>query len=121
MWLEKLFSLIDKTRVGKIVADKQAIIEKTDPQRIYVENIRSFLHLPFSVAQFLCEMAVKERLFKKKVGVECPNCGRLIKTYSRINEIEQKVHCEQCELKEENKYVFESKDMKKVTFYQLVE
>lgn len=120
MWSEKLFNIIDKTWVGKIIAKKEAIIRKTDPERIYVENVRSFLHLPFSVAQLLCNMAVRERLFKKKVGVECPNCGRLIKTYSDINEIEHNIHCATCELKEEDKFNFESKDLKKITFYQLV-
>jgi hypothetical protein len=120
MWLNRLFSIIDKTAVGKVISNKQGIIESTDPDRIYVENIRSFFNLPFSVAKYLCDMAVKSNLFKRKVGVECPNCGRLIKVYENLNEIEPKIHCEVCELNEEEKFDFESQNLKKVTFYQLV-
>jgi hypothetical protein len=121
MLSEKFWKTIDASAIGKFVSNKQKIIAFTDPQRIYIENIRSFFHLPFFVAQGLCELAVREKYFNKKVGVVCANsdCERIIKSFNDKDVIEGEIICENCEAKEEENYTFESNKLKKVTFYQL--
>lgn len=119
MWLKKFFQIIDKTPIGKFVDKKIELIESTDPDRIYVENIRSFFNLSTPIAKLLCEMAVKDKLFKKKVGVECPNCGRLIHSYNSNKEIPTRIKCDTCELLEKENYVFSEEKIRKVTFYKL--
>lgn len=119
MWLKKFFQIIDKTPIGRFVDKKVELIESTDPDRIYVENIRSFFNLTTPIARVLCEMAVRDKLFNKKVGIECPCCGRLIETYNSESEVPEKIKCDTCELLEAQTYIFSQKKVNKVTFYQL--
>ncbi|MCC6255355.1 MAG: hypothetical protein IT276_10605 [Ignavibacteriaceae bacterium] len=67
-------------------------------------------------------MAVKEKLFSKRIAVTCPNedCGRIIKSYAGEEEIENSIECEQCMLQEKEKYAFSKQELKKIVFYQLV-
>ena len=98
---------------------KSELMAKTDPNRIYVENVRSFFHVPHSVAKFFCEMAVKEGYFKKKTAIVCPNnsCGRVIKSVDSIdNDI---FKCKNCEMNEEIQCEFDIDSVKKIEFYQL--
>jgi len=121
MSLIKFFQAIDKTFLGKVVDRKLALIEKTDPDRIYVENIRSFYNMPYGVAKFFCERAVGDNLFKKKFGVECPNNddGRLIATYDNRNQIPHEIKCDICEIREKDIFVFTVKPNMIKEFYQL--
>lgn len=108
--------------VQQFLKRRAEILEKTDPDRIYVENIRSFFRIPYTVARFFCEMAVKEKFFKKKVGVFCSNedCRRLIKSYDSRSEIKDEIICDICEDLEKEKFVFVKEDIEIVEFYQLV-
>jgi hypothetical protein len=101
------------------------LIDKTDPKRIYVENISSFFNLPFGAARYFCEMAVKQGIFTKKYGVVCRNeeCQRIIVSYDQnpADKSEQfHVNCEQCELLERYPYEFDLKDTDIIEYYQLV-
>lgn len=99
---------------------KAEIIENTDPNRIFVENVRSFFNVPTSVARVFCEMAVKEKYFRKKIAIRCPNdcCGRIIKSVDKIDENEI-VTCFVCEQNEEEQSTFNMKEVKLDIFYQL--
>lgn len=73
----RFFDAIDRTPIGAFVARKREIVENTDPNRISVENVRSFFSIPRWLAAFLCEMAVREGAFAKHKAVHCPTCGRI--------------------------------------------
>ena len=105
----------------KLLKRKKEIIEKTDPDRIYVENIRSFFRISYTLAKFFCEMAVKEKFFKKKVGVFCSNddCRRLIQSYDKRSDIDDEIVCDICQDLEKEKFVFEKSDLEITEFYQL--
>jgi hypothetical protein len=121
MSFEKFLNLIDRTPFGAIVDKKRDIVEKTNPDRIYVENIREFYNLPYVAAKTLCEIAVRERIFKKKIGVICPNdeCKRIIKSYDIDEDQDEILTCIPCSLREEEKYSFNTKELDKIIFYQL--
>lgn len=121
MSFEKFLSLIDRTRFGVIVDKKLDIVERTDPERIYVENIREFYNLPYVAAKTLCEIAVREHIFRKKIGIICPNDESIIKSYDIDEEQDETVTCEKCLLREEEKHSFDTKDLEKIIFYQLKE
>lgn len=106
----------------KLLERKTEIIENTDPDRIYVENIRSFFRVPYTLARFFCEMAVREKFFKKKVGVFCTNddCRRLIQTHDIRADINEEIICDICEDLEKEKFVFKKNDLDITEFYQLV-
>jgi phage FluMu protein Com len=119
MSLIKFFQAIDNSLIGKIIDKKLKIVEHTDPDRIYIENIRSFYNIPFKAAQFFCEMAVKENYFKKKIGVRCPQCDKLLLTVDHHSEIPSVIKCDNCELLEEEVFEFDFKAEYTDVFYQL--
>jgi len=119
MWLEKFFQIIDKSFIGRFIDKRLDVICATNPDRIYVENIRSFYNLNTSTAKTLCEMAVKENLFKKRIGVECPDCGKLITHYNSEKEIPEKIVCDNCLMLENDKHEFKKSEISKIEFYQL--
>ena len=108
-------------RFSNIINNKANVIAQINPDRIYVENIRSFYNLPYRFARFLCEMAVKQRFFEKKYGLLCPNneCKRLIISFDKKSQIPNKIKCDQCELLEREKYIFEVTDKDILEFYKL--
>jgi hypothetical protein len=121
MSLMKFFQTIDKSYIGKFIDTRLKLIESTDPERIYVENVRSFYNLPNSIAKIFCEMAVVENLFEKFYAVECPDesCGRIIATYKSLIDIPEIIECDQCEILERSKHEFRKGEFKVIEFYKL--
>ena len=94
---------------------------ETDPQRIFPENVRSYFNTSIGIANILCKMAVKDGVFEKKIGFVCPNdnCERIIKSYSDEN-IDEDLNCTHCELIGNERFIFNTKNLKRVEFYQLI-
>jgi hypothetical protein len=108
----RFFNIIDK---------KTNLLSRLDPDRFYVENIRSIFNLPHPLAKFYCEMAVKQSYFIKKFGIICLNeeCKRLIISFDSKSDLPKSIKCEQCELLERDKYVFELSEKDIIEFYQI--
>ena len=119
MWLHKFFQIIDNSFVGRFIDKRLDLIGATNPDRIYVENIRSFYNLTTPIAKTFCEMAVKENLFKKRFGVECPKCGKLIEHYASELDIPENIVCDTCQLLEEDNHNFKKSEIVEIVFYQL--
>jgi hypothetical protein len=98
---------------------KVELLELTDPDRIYVENIRAVFNLPTKVAKFLCELAVKSGQFEKRYGIRCPNCGRLIKVYSTLEDMPESIECSTCEALEGGDFKYSKNKFDIVSFYKL--
>lgn len=64
-------------------------------------------------------MAVKERLFKKRIGLECPTCKRLVLTAGIKEELPALIRCEQCADNEEERSEFRIEEMRQIVFYQI--
>jgi hypothetical protein len=122
MSLAKFSEIIDRSAIGIAVSKRRELIEKTDPRRIYPENIRSFFHIPRSLAQFLCEIAVREGVFEKRVGYLCPNddCHRMLIDTAQDFPPEEILHCESCEALERIRSSFSASECRQITFYRLV-
>jgi|WetSurMetagenome_2_1015567.scaffolds.fasta_scaffold09787_2 hypothetical protein len=119
MLLKPLLKTIDESFIGRQVDKKGFVYFDTDPNRIYVENVRSFFNLTTSSAKLLCKIAVRRGLFRERKGVFCPNCHVLIKSYSPREIIEEPILCEICQLNEEEKYSFSKTEVKIMEYYQL--
>nr|WP_321237205.1 hypothetical protein [uncultured Psychroserpens sp.] len=102
-----------------LLSAKKQIIENTDPDRVYVENIRSFFNINSKIAQKLCNVAVKRGFFDKYVEVRCPNDDSTIYSSESFEEIPSQIICQNCQLNEEDNYQFDKKDLKANTFYRL--
>ena len=94
-------------------------IKEINPQKIYVENVRSLFKVPRTVAKLMCEMAVVDKLFIKKIGILCPNCKSIIGVYDKSQEIPSEITCSICELDEHESFHFHSSELEKIEFYQL--
>lgn len=119
MWLKRFYQIIDNSFIGRYIDRRLDLIKVTNPDRIYVENIRSFYNLTTPIAKIFCEMAVKENLFKRRIGVECPKCGKLIGHYTSNSEIPDEIICETCQLLEEECCSYNKTEIIETIFYQL--
>lgn len=120
MSLVRFFDSVDKTFIGRLVERKAEQIRETDPDRIYVENVRSFFGMTTRLARTLCELAVKEGVFERRVAAICPNDARVITTYPSQKEIPERLKCLTCELNEAERYEFDAAELKFETYYKLV-
>lgn len=96
-------------------------MRNTDPDRIYIENVRSFFNIPFFLAKLFCEMAVKEGYFEKRIALICPNnnCSRVIKSTNNEISIPNDLKCLNCEINEEDNFIFDKSEVRKVIYYRL--
>lgn len=101
------------------LSHKTKILSNIDPDRIYVENIRSFFNMPYKLAKLLCEMAVRSRSFDKIYGVKCPGCSRIIMSVQNISDIPDVITCEICEGLEREEFFFKRDEMEIIEFYRL--
>jgi hypothetical protein len=119
MLFQRFLNLIDDTVVGKFVARKEELIEQLDPDRIYVENVRSFFGIPSAAARFLCGLAVRDGVFVPWLGLMCPNCERIVLSARSEDEIPSKLLCEVCEMNGCERYEFDRSELKTIVFYKL--
>lgn len=107
---------------NKFFKNKTRIIEITDPDRIYIENVRSFFNISSRFAKFLCETAVRQGLFEKKIAVECTNedCKRIIKVFDVSEELPDELTCIVCETEGKEIYTYQKDNYKIIEFYKLV-
>jgi hypothetical protein len=96
-------------------------IDKLNPNKIYVENVRAFFKVPTFVARLMCEMAVVDKVFVKKIGLECPNsdCRRIIASYLNESDIPKFIICTICEDNDKERYEYQTSELNKLEFYQL--
>lgn len=119
MLLLKFFQTIDNSFIGKFVERKMNIIENTNPNRIYLENIRSFYGITTPIARALCDMAVKENLFIKMHGIECPSCSRIIDSAQFETSFPETIICHDCEMLERDRFEFQKSECNQISFYKL--
>lgn len=119
----KLLEVIDKTKIGKWVSKKQEQIENTDPQKIYVENIRAFFGVSTKIALYMCDSLVKQKKLSKHIGYICPNdnCKKIIFSEPYGNTIRKKsIDCINCEIRGEEIYNFGKSSLSTVFFYKSI-
>jgi hypothetical protein len=106
---------------AKFFEKKLAALEKINPDRFYVENIRSYYGMTTFVAQRLCDEAVNDGKFDRKIGLVCPKCSRIIQSFSNPEEIKQikTISCEICEANEEEVYEYSIEQVQQVEIYSL--
>lgn len=97
-------------------------IKGIDPGKIYVEHVRSAYNTTRLQARILCEMAVKENLFVKKIGLVCPapTCHkRIIADFDSFDEIPEEITCDICEAEDNHPFTYKTSELEKIEFYQL--
>jgi hypothetical protein len=71
--LEKFFGLIVKLLPSSGLSGKEEAISRLDPDKIYVENVRSVLGVSSTEAERICESAARQGVFDRFIEVLCPD------------------------------------------------
>ena len=73
MSLTKFLSTISKLFPPPSLSGKEAELSRLDPNKIYVENVRSVLEVTTKEAERICETAARKGIFDRRVEVLCPD------------------------------------------------
>jgi hypothetical protein len=93
MFLERLFDTISMVIPGASLSDDEwRALSALDPEKIYVENVRSVLGVSHQAAVRICETAVRQGLFQKRVEVMCAD-GTVVASAGTDEELPSMVHC----------------------------
>lgn len=118
----RLLKTIDNSFLGEFITNKEELISNSNPDKIYIENIRSFFGFSYRIAKFFCDLAVSAGFFSKHIGYICSNsnCQKIIfeKKYKDISP--KKLSCSNCEIREEENHLFDVEKLNQITFYRLV-
>jgi hypothetical protein len=72
LW-QRLLKVINNLLPVEPLHIKEEALTELDPNRIYVENVRSLLDVSYKTAEAICETATRQGLFKRIVEVRCPD------------------------------------------------
>lgn len=119
MSLTKFFDVITKiVPVPQPLGRRADAISKLDPDKMYVENVRSALGVSTSLARLVCETAVRQGAFERHVEAVGPD-GSVAASARREGDLPGRVR-----LLTEHEGRFEEADLEtaslpKTTFYRL--
>lgn len=119
MWSERFLDAIDASRIGRAVERRVELVRNTDPRNIHIENIRSFFGIPFGLAKFFCEVAVREGVFSKRIGYLCPRDKNVILTLESGDPLPESCTCFICEVQGEDESEFDPADLETIEIYSL--
>jgi hypothetical protein len=72
--LNKLFQIISAFAPAPAFSEKQVqMLTDLNPDKFYIENVRSILGVSHASAVRICETAVRQGLFERRVEVKCPD------------------------------------------------
>ena len=118
--------MLSSKRFLKIISDRLVatparlkVFSALDTQRIYVENVRALLGTSTWIARQICETAVRQGLFVKRIQVLCPD-GAVALTVDDEKAVPEEVQCWR-EVDGELEPVAERTErLDRLEFYQLV-
>jgi hypothetical protein len=115
---KKFFRTISNLIPGDPLTGKEESLSRLNPNKIYVENVRSLLDVSHQRAVSFCEIAVRQGWFSRHVEVLCPD-GSVVTSAINETELPKTVRC----WKEENgnleEVELDTDSLQKVTFYRL--
>lgn len=94
---------------------------RTNPRRIYDENIRAVFKWSQEELDLWCELGLRNGLIKKKTAVVCPNsdCRRFILSKDYGEKFPNSIICERCEMLEEERFEFKVSELETTGYYQI--
>ena len=116
---ERFLNIIGRLIPEKSLSDKEGeALSLLNPDKIYVENIRSLLGVSSFQAVKICETAVRQGLFRRGVEVECPN-GAVAASADTEEELPEMVRCWMEEGGHTEEVEVATTSLKKTSFYRL--
>jgi hypothetical protein len=113
---KKFLQAISQSVSPGVLSGKE--ISELNPDKIYIENVRSILGVSSASAERICETAVRQGVFRRGIEVVCPD-GSVVASADTEAELPPVVSCwsEIDGHLEEEKLPTEK--LKKTTFYRL--
>jgi hypothetical protein len=117
--LKKLFQIISSVIPSPGMSAKEIeALSSLNPDKFYVENVRSLLNISHASAVRICETAVRQGLFDRRVEVVCPD-GAVVASADSESKLPPMVKCRR---EEEGHFEIEelpTTTLEKATFYRL--
>ena len=120
MWLEKFLKTISQLIPINPLSGIGDALARLNPDKIYVENVRSVLKTSHARALKICETAVRQGFFSRGVEVLCPN-GRVAASADIEANLPPTVFCWQEEDGHYEEIELPTSELQKLTFYRLNE
>ena len=73
MWFQKFLDIINPFPSENPISGIEDALARLNPDKIYVENVRSLLDVSYRTAEQMCETAVRQGFFTKRIEVLCPD------------------------------------------------
>lgn len=119
MWLTKFLDITSRFLPASPTAGINEALADLNPDKIYIENVRSVLGVSYRQAVDLCEIAVRQGFFQRGVEVKCPD-GAVAALADSESSLPQLVNCW---TEEEDGHIKEveipTHTLEKVVFYKL--
>jgi len=120
MWLTKFLNIIGSFLPPDPLAGKEEALARLNPEKIYIENVRSVLGVSQREALDICESAVRQGLFKRGVEVLCPDGAAAASADVETN-LPATVNCWTQEDGHYEEVVLPTAQLQKVKYYRLNE
>ena len=120
MWLEKFLDTIRRVLPSNPLAGKEEALARLNPEKIYIENVRSVLGVSEGEARRICDTAVRQGLFTRGIEILCPN-GSVAATEESEALLPSVVSCWQEEEGNREEKSFRTEELRKLVFYRLNE
>jgi hypothetical protein len=116
MWLEKLLNSMARRFPGKPLS--REALSRLNPDKIYVENVRSLLDVSHSSAVEILEDGLKQGWLRSGVEVMCPD-GTVAASAETIEKLPRTVNCTQIEAGHPEEVQLPTNTLSVVKFYKL--
>jgi hypothetical protein len=100
------------------LSGKEALIAELNPDKIYIENVRSILNVSYENAKRICETAVRQGVFARSVEVMCPG-GAVAAVADSEDKLPRTVHCWVDDSGHPAEIELATASLKKTVFYRL--
>jgi hypothetical protein len=116
--LDKLLRTISRLIPHRALSGKETMLAELNPEKIYIENVRSILDVSYDAAKRICETAVRQGEFRRGVEVMCPN-GAVAASADTEDELPQTVHCWTEDDGHPEEVELQTASLRKIIFYRL--
>ncbi len=90
--LRKFFRAIRRLIPKSPLSGKEALLAELNPNKIYIESVRSILNVSHETARRICETAVRQGEFLRGIEVMCPS-GAVAATAETEDKLPKVVRC----------------------------
>ena len=117
MSLTKFLETINKFIPVDVLSGKEYALAKLDPDKIYIENIRSILNVSHRRAITICETAVRQGAFQRGVEVVCSD-GSVVASSDSEDNLPPSVYCWKEEDGHSEQIEVATSSLSKIIFYR---